>query len=130
MEMEGEYSKGRIVDIRRVQRNTGAIIQGAAAKKCRNGFGFTGGNGSYRAWDDVEYMLLLDVSVYANENHISSFDIRDEVLAANGRSRISQNLLDSLKKQLIGQKITLFQPNDGYWRWKIADWNELDLCIN
>ena len=128
--MDGKYSKGRIVNIRRVQRNTGAIIQGAAAKKCRNGFGYTGGNGTYRSWDEIEYMLLLDVAVYANGNHVSSINIRDEVLEANGRSRISQNLLNSLKEQLIGQKITLFQPNDGYWCWEIADWDELDLCVN
>ncbi len=127
--MDGKYSKGRIVDIRTDQRNTGMIVQGAAAKNCRNGFGYTGGNGTYRSWGETEYELLLDVSVYANDNHVSSFDIRDEVLQANGRSRITQKLLNSLREQLVGQKITLFQPNDGYWRWKIADWDELDLCV-
>lgn len=128
---EPQYSMGRIVDIRKVDQAYGYIVQGEAAKNCRDGFGYTGGNGTYRMWDGsgVNHWLFLDVSVYADENHKSSIDIRDRALEANGRSRVTEAFVEALKTNNVGKKIHLICSAETGWKWTIADWNELDLTI-
>ena len=126
-----QYSMGRIVDIRKVDQAYGYILQGEAAKNCRDGFGYTGGNGTYRMWDGsgVNHCLFLDVSVYADENHKTSIDIRDRALEANGRSRVTEAFIEALKEKNVGKKVHLVCKAGTGWRWTIADWNELDLNI-
>lgn len=128
---EKQYSMGRIVDIRKEDQQYGYIVQGEEAKKWHDGFGCTGGNGTYRLWagSGVNHWLFLDVSVYANQNHKSSIDIRDKALAANGRSRVTAGFIDALKAKNVGKKIHLVCGEDTSWQWAIADWNELDLTI-
>ena len=128
---EPVYSTGRIVDIRKEDQQYGCIVQGAAARNCRNGFGYTGGNGTYRAWDGsgVNHRLLLDVSVYADENHRSSIDIRDRALEANGRSRVTEGFVEALKTKNVGKKIHLVCCAKTGWQWAIIDWSELDLTM-
>ena len=128
---EPKYSMGRIVDIRKVDQSYGTIVQGEAAKNCRNGFGCTGGNGTYLAWDGsgVNHWLLLDVSVYADENHKSSIDIRDKALEANGRSRVTEGFVETLKAKNVGKKIHLVCSAKTGWQWAIINWDELDLTI-
>jgi len=126
-----QYSMGRIVDIRKVDQSYGYIVQGELAKNCRDGFGYTGGNGTYRAWDGsgVNHWLYLDVSVYADENHKSSIDIREKALEANGRSRVTEAFVEALKGKNVGKKIRLVRSAKNGWQWTIADWNELDFTI-
>ena len=128
---EPQYSMGRVVDVRKVDQQYGYIVQGEAARNCRNGFGYTGGNGTYLAWDGsgVNHWLYLDVSVYADENHKSSIDIRDRALEANGRSRVTEGFIEALKAKNVGKKIHLVSSAKTGWQWAIADWNELDLIV-
>ncbi len=73
--------------------------------------------------------LYLDVSVYADENHKSSIDIRDRTLEANGRSRITGPFIEALKAKNVGKKIHLVCSAKTGWKWAIVDWSELDLII-
>lgn len=123
-----ERSKGRIVEVYRETHNTGVICQGDNARGCVDGYGYSGGNGSYRMWDKIEYRIMMKVYVYAVED-CAFFDIRDEILEANNRSRVSPQLFDAIKNNLEGEKISLFRYTDGDWSWRISDWDELDLEV-
>lgn len=131
--LKGEplYSKGRIVDIRKVDQQYGCILQGKAARHCHDGFGYSGGNGTFLAWDGsgVNHYLFLDVSVYEDNKHKSSIDIRDRALKANGRSRVTEAFVDALKEKNVGKKIRLVSSAKTGWQWTVIDWNELDLTI-
>ncbi len=59
-----ERSKGRIVDVYRETHNTGVICQGDNARGCEDGYGFSGGNGSYRMWDKIEYRIVRGQRIF------------------------------------------------------------------
>ena len=126
-----EKSLGRIVDVRKVDQPYGVIVQGEEAKKWRNGYGCTGGNGTYKLWEGsgVNHFLFVDVSVYANQNHKTSIDIRDMALNANGRLRVTSSFVDVLKSQNVGKKVQLYADESTGWRWCFANPEELNLIV-
>ena len=126
-----EKSKGRIVDIRRDDQQYGAIVQGEQARHCVDGRGYTGGNGTFLVWacSGVDHYLMLDVAVYAENNHKRSIDIRSRVLALNKRSRVTDKLIKILKIKNVGRKINLFRGENTNWQWKISNWSEIDLKV-
>lgn len=125
------YSKGRVVDIRKENQRYGCIVQGENAKNCRDGFGCTGGHGTYLLWDGsgVNRYLFLDVSVYENQNHVTSINILEKVLKNNNRHNVNNKLVETLRQKNVGKKIQLFQSEKTGWEWRMADWDELDLKV-
>lgn len=125
------YSMGRIVDIRKEDQPFGYLVQGEEAKQCVNGRGYTGGNGTFVQWagGGVNHWLWLDVSVYANQNHKASIDIREAALTANSRTHVTDKFIKSLKDKNVGRKINLVCSDETNWQWGLADLKELELTV-
>jgi hypothetical protein len=116
-------SKGRVIDFYRTttQRCENGIKGGRGYS--RNSFGYYNGYGSFCEYP--EYHLIMKVAIYNSNYRSTAIDIRDEVLEASNRQRISQNLINSLIENNCGKKIWL--EGDDEDGWEIEDLDELDL---
>lgn len=118
------YSKGRIRAIWK-HVDPGTLIQGADASYCRDGYGCSGGNGSYRLWDGQIY-LYVTVKVYADDRWYE-IDIRDEVLERTGWSRLTKGRVQALNRANRGLKVTLVSNSP--CEWEFADFDEFDFDV-
>ncbi len=118
------YSKGRIRAIWK-HVEPGTIVQGDDASWCNDGYGCSGGNGTYRLWDG-QIFLYVEVKVYADDRWYD-IDIRDEVLEYTGWSKLTQRRVQALNAANRGKKVTLVQ--NGPCDWSFADLNEFDFDV-
>lgn len=97
-------SKGRVVEVERVEHRATYIHQGVKKHQQNAWSGYPGGNGTYVTGG--EYLgVSLNVKVFVYDlEHCVTFDIRDAALGANGCKRISNKLLAFLK-QNEGEKV-------------------------
>lgn len=103
--------KGRIVKIEKNVQTATYLKQGV--KKEKQGFWdahYPGSNGTYVTGS--EYLgTSLDVKIYIFDyNYSVVFDIREQVLKANGCQRLSSSLLEYIK-QNVGKKVVLEEYN-------------------
>lgn len=123
--MHYETSKGRIREIYKYVE-PGTIVQGAGAAGCVDGFGCSGGNGTYRLWDGGQVHLYVKVTVYADQcwHYI---DIKDEVLERNGWDRLTEGRIQRLDDANRLKKVSLERWGNG--EWQFSDPDELDLEV-
>ena len=99
--------KGRIVDISFETLNTVYLKQGVKGKdQYRYNRRYPGGNGTYVVCGEYESYIWLKVYVY-DLAHCVTVDIKDAVLAANNRHRVSNQMIKKLIKNNVGNKIKL-----------------------
>lgn len=123
--MHHERSKGRIREIYKFVE-PGTIVQGTSAAGCTDGFGCSGGNGTYRLWDGGKVHLYVKVTVYADQRwHF--IDIKDEVLDLNGWSNLTEGRVERLNGANQGKKVSLERWGNGDWQF--VDLDELDLNV-
>lgn len=105
-----QNSKGRIIEIDSVQHKGAYITQGITKDKQPQfdaSSRYIGSGGTYL--HDFEYYgTTLDVKVYVYDlEKCVTFDIRDYVLQANNKKRISSELLEYIIKNNKGEKVDL-----------------------
>lgn len=99
--------KGRIVDISFETLNTVYLKQGVKGKdQYRYNRRYPGGNGMYVVGGEYDSYIWLKVYVYELA-HCVTVDIKDAVLAANNRHRVSNQMIKKLIKNNVGNKIKL-----------------------
>lgn len=97
-------SKGRIVSVERIENRIVYLQQGIKKHKQSAWAGYPGGNGTYVTGG--EYLgTCINVKIFIYDlGHCCTFDIRNAVLQANGRKRVSDKLFRFLK-QNEGKKV-------------------------
>jgi hypothetical protein len=123
--MSYETSKGRVREIYKFVE-PGAVVQGDDAKGCRDGYGCSGGNGTYVLWGTQRIHLYVKVTVYADQcwHYI---DIRDEVLERTGWSKLTEGRVRRLNEANLLKKVSLERWGDG--EWQFADFDEFDFDV-
>ena len=122
--MHYETSKGRVRCIWKYVE-PGTIVQGSAAEGCCDGFGCSGGNGTYRLWDS-HIFLYVEVKVYADDRW-HDIDIRDEALARTGWSKLTEGRVQRLNDANKWKKVSLERWGTG--EWQFADLDEFDFDV-
>lgn len=104
-------SKGRVVEVERIENRAVYLHQGIKKYQQSAWSGYSGGNGTYVVGG--EYLgTYVNVKIFVYElGHCCTFDIRDAVLQANDRKRISNKLLCFLK-QNEGKKVKVTISNN------------------
>lgn len=123
--MSYQTSKGRILDIYKIVE-PGSIVQGEEAKGCHDGFGYTGGNGTYVIWGTQTIHLWVKATIYA-DNCWHYIDIRDDVLERTGWERLTSQRIQRLNDANRGKKVSFERWGNG--EWQFADLNELDFDV-
>lgn len=104
--------KGRIVEINSTRHE--AVYVKSGVKKENQGYydtHYSGGNGTYAVGGEY-WGTTLDVKVFVYDlGHCVTFDIRDNVLQANDKKRVSDKLLNFIIDNNEGKKIDVI--NDG-----------------
>ena len=106
--------KGRIVEINWDVEHIAYVMQGVKAKDQYKYAGFKGGNGSYVVGGEYNSNVKLKVFVY-NLGYCISIDVTRQLLSANGRKRISRQLVETFKAKNVGRKIELLVGSDSYY---------------
>lgn len=114
-------SKGRIMEIKRetIQRMYGGIKGGRGYE--RTPFGYYNGYGAFMEYPETH--LYLVANIYETKE-VAYIDIREYVLNASGRSRITQKYIDELKRKNEGKKVMFEKGSDG--TWNLQDYGDLD----
>lgn len=83
-----------------------------------------GGNGTYR----IGYPeVLRELNIYfrrIDDIGWGTIDVRELVLAINGRSKITDKLIDTLKNKLVGEMIWIYLLNN---EWTLKDNSILEI---
>ena len=100
-------------DVDSLTRTVSGIKKGSSTP-----FGATaGGNGTYR----IGYPeVLREVNIHfrrVDDIGWGRIDVRELVLSLNGRAKITDKLIETLKKQLVGKLVDIF-PNNPNWELK------------
>ena len=115
-------SMGRIMEIR--SETTQRVHTGIKGGRGygRTTLGYFNGYGSFMEYPETHLYLIA----YIYETKESSYiDIRDYVLTASGRKRITAKYLDVIKRKNEGKKVSFENGIDGVWRLK--DFGNLDI---
>lgn len=104
--------KGRIIAVDFNVCRSVYVMQGVKKhnQKKYDGY-YPGGNGTYVTGG--EYDSSIDVKVFIYDlGRCLSFDVKDFVLELNNRKRVSEQMVDTIRKNNVGKKIDVYV--DGY----------------
>lgn len=120
--------KGRIVEIEKNVHTGVYVTQGIKKKeqyKYENNPKVSGSNGTYATGHEY-YGTTIDVKVYVFDlDRCVSFDIRDYVLAINGKKKVSEKLLNFIIENNKGNKVVLQKNNNDF----ILDNSQLEVMM-
>ena len=111
--------KGRIVDIDKHQNRAVFIKQGVPKSEQHKYENYSGGNGTYVTGS--EYLgtsLIVKVSVYDNDNHVTKMDLYDEILQVTGKKRISSVMMEKIMSH-VGDKVEFIEDDNGNWMFDV-----------
>lgn len=99
--------KGRIVDISFDTMNAVYLKQGVKGRdQYRYDRRYPGGNGTYVVGGEYRSYIWLKVFVYSLQQCVV-VDIKDTVLEVNNRRRVSDQMIKTLVRNNVGNKIKL-----------------------
>ena len=106
--------KGRVVDINWNVEHIAYVMQGVKSRDQYKFAGFKGGNGTYVVGGEYNSNVEMKVFFYDLE-HCINIDVTRQLLSANGRKRISRQLVEAFKTKNVGKKIELLVGSDAYY---------------
>lgn len=106
--------KGRIVSVDFNVTRAVYLQQGVRKDKQYKFDGyFPGGNGTYVVGGEYSSSIDLKVFVYDLDRCVT-IDIKDLVLEINKRRRVSEQMVNTIRLNNIGKKITVYSSDYGY----------------
>ena len=106
--------KGRIVSVDFNVTRAVYLQQGIKKGKQNKYEGsYPGGNGTYVVGG--EYASSIDLKVFVYDlGRCVTFDIKDFVLEINNRKRVSEQMVNTIRVNNVGKKITVYNSDYGY----------------